>query len=621
MIRVPVRALSTLSAVAVLLASIPAVADPTPEQVVLSLEEFLRLYEQGKVPKEPVETAPHDFAVASSIYRGQVVPGENDEAAAMFTARQHVSVLKERGWVGIPLLPTTVALQSARIGRDEAAIVQQDGWYTLVTQRRGSFDVDLTFAVAVDMQDGVTSLSFELPPSGGAQLVLSVPAREALDFTVAGAQVKSDRVVGTERVVEASLPATSSMAVQWQREIPVAEAATPRLYAELYTLVSLGDGLLQSRSTLQYTILQAGVDHLKARIPEGATLVDVTGAGIRDWKTSPSGELDVALNYAAEGVYRLNLQLEQPLGAGSQTVQAPVPSALGVERSKGWIGVEARGNLEIAAAPETSATPIDVRVLPAAILGVTDQPVLLGYKYLGDAARLPLQVSFHQEVEVLVTLLDQADATTMFTADGRRLTSVRYRVRNNRKQFLRLAMPEKAELWSASVAGRPVQPARAGDGRVLIPLVRSQASGGELASFEVGIVYVEGGTPPAPGGTGSFRAVLPTADVPITYVSWAVYTPVQAKVRSKSVHGALRAVPFLSHPFDQGEVRAIQTVNANASQSVEQQAQQQAGGGALGQGAAPVAVAVPLEGRPLFWEKLLALGEELWVSFDYKGLK
>jgi hypothetical protein len=41
----------------------------------------------------------------------------------------------------------------------------------------------------------------------------------------------------------------------------------------------------------------------------------------------------------------------------------------------------------------------------------------------------------------------------------------------------------------------------------------------------------------------------------------------------------------------------------------------------MGSGATPVAVNVPLEGRPLYFEKLLALGEELWIGFDYKGLK
>ena len=58
----------------------------------------------------------------------------------------------------------------------------------------------------------------------------------------------------------------------------------------------------------------------------------------------------------------------------------------------------------------------------------------------------------------VVTLLDQTQARTMWTRDGRQLTSVTYQVRNNRKQYLRLTMPEGAGRWSAAVGGRAVQP-------------------------------------------------------------------------------------------------------------------------------------------------------------------
>ena len=35
---------------------------------------------------------------------------------------------------------------------------------------------------------------------------------------------------------------------------------------------------------------------------------------------------------------------------------------------------------------------------------------------------------------------------------------------------------------------------------------------------------------------------------------------------------------------------------------------------------APVQVRLPVEGQALAFEKVLALGEELWVGFEYKGL-
>jgi hypothetical protein len=205
----------------------------------------------------------------------------------------------------------------------------------------------------------------------------------------------------------------------------------------------------------------------------------------------------------------------------------------------------------------------------------------------------------------------------MWTPEGRRLTSVKYRIRNNRRQFLRLALPKGAELWSASVGGRAVQPARASDARVMIPLVRSQATGGELAAFEVEIVYVEAGVAPSSRGRGSFSAELPRPDAPSTYVAWTVYAPLDAKVRRFTVEGTLRRVKQLSNPIPAEDMNYVQTANPE----VAQQAVTQANTGSLGDGAVPVPVSLPLQGREVNFERLLALDESLAIRFKYRGLR
>ena len=216
------------------------------------------------------------------------------------------------------------------------------------------------------------------------------------------------------------------------------------------------------------------MNELKAKLPADMTLLDVTGKGIRDWSVNDDGLLTVLLNYAAEGTYRWQLEMERVLEDNDKLNEsAPLVEPIEVERYKGWVGVQASGTLELASAQAKNATIVDVRTLPADIIGVNNQPVLLGYKYIGGQVEIPLEIYKHDEVDVLVTLLDQANATTMFTAEGRRLASVTYDVRNNRRQFLKLGLPEGAELWSASVAGQSVQPAKGGDDKILLPLLRS----------------------------------------------------------------------------------------------------------------------------------------------------
>lgn len=614
-----------LCTAALLGVSTPAAMAQDPDRVVMKLDDFLELYEKTKKREEDDPTPPRAFAISSARYRGEVLAEGGDPRFALFAADVRVEVLAKKGWARVPLLPATVALRSATVAGKEAPVVIENGFYTLVTERRGQFDVALEFGAAVNTSMGSSSVNFQLAPSGATEVALSVPADEDLDFQVANAQLQNSKVAGERRVVEATLPSSGVMSISWQREVPESQKKQdPQVYAEVYTLVRLGDGLMQATTTIQNTILFAGVDKFVVQVPKQMTVLEVQGSAIREWKKVGDTTLEVTLNYAAEGSYPFTIQMERPLAENDADLAAPIVKPQGVERSKGWVGVESGGNLEIGAGDAiTGATPVDVRSLPAAILGITPNPVLLGYKYVGDDVTVPLSVQAHEELDVLVTLLDQVQARTMWTKEGRRLTSVNYQVRNNRKQFLRLRLPQGAELWSASVGGRAVQPASADDGQVLIPLVRSQASAGALAAFAVEVVYVQSADAVPDNGRGTFEGSLPVADVPATYVGWTVYCPEGTKVKRWSYDGNLEHVDYLSNPIPQEDMYYIDTATPEVQQQANVQARSESmgGTGGMGDGAVPVPVSLPITGVPVNFEKLLALDETLTVQFDFRGLR
>lgn len=600
-----------------LLLAAPPVAAQSPDLVTMGLDDFLRLYEQSRSrPPAPV-APPRAHSVAVMDLDGEIIDEGGSPLSARFTARARVVVHGDGGWVRVPLLSDRVALESATLNGRPAPVVLEGDGYTLVTDQGGELDLRLTFVAPIRTEAGRSGFSFPLMPAGASTLRLRLPSADPVELTVANAGAQQEQIVGGRRVVTASLPPRGALDVRWQRDTQgdaAAVAREPRIYSEVTTLVGLGDGVLTATATVRSNILFAGVDQLQLQLPTGVTLLDLSGDGVQDWSVDGAQRLTVKLAYAAEQAHTLRLRMEQVVVPGE--VLAPLVVPLGVERTKGWVGVESRGTVEVGAGEVQGATPVDVRGLPADILGLTSNPVLLGFKYLGADARLPLWVSQHEEADVLVTLLDQAEATTMFTRDGRRLTSVRYEVRNNRRQFLRLRLPEGAELWSVAVGEKAVQPARSGED-LLIPLVRSAASGGALASFGVEVVYVEAGAPPDAAGRGAFEARLPAADAPTTWVGWTIYAPDDAKVRARRATGSLHAVPGLSRPL--GAVDVLLSGPA-AQLQVQDQARAQAAGGGMGEGAAPVRVRLPLEGVPYAFEKVLALDEELWLKVPYSGL-
>jgi hypothetical protein len=154
----------------------------------------------------------------------------------------------------------------------------------------------------------------------------------------------------------------------------------------------------------------------------------------------------------------------------------------------------------------------------------------------------------------------------------------------------------------------------------MIPLIRSKQAGSSLAAFQVEVVYVETGTPTDARGRGTFTATLPVADVPSTYVAWTVYSPEHTKVKKRTVKSNLDHVESLSHPIATYKHELVQVPQAQAAPGDVDLAQKKSGGG-MTRGAAPVPVSLPLQGVETYFESTLALGDQLTVSFDYKGLK
>lgn len=610
---------SCLVALVALFLAGPAHAQSARDQVEISLDDFLEMYDRVKEGVPPL-APPRDASVASLAFDGRITLDDAGEPVnAVLDLVATVIVHRDRGLVRVPLVGGDVAVLSATIGGRTAPVTLTNDAFDVLLGP-GSHEIKLQIVVGTRMEGVLPVFRVRLPAAGAVTARVFLPG-DVWTPTAPGAEVLERAVTSQGTRLRVSLPSTQPLRLAWTRTVPEDEAReTPRIDATVGTLLEIGDGVVHATAIVDHTIRFHGVDVLRFAVPDGYAVLDVTALGLTRWQTD-DGVLEVTLGRELLGLLQVRVDLERVL-TGDGSVQAPLLRPLGVERVKGHLGVTALGTLEVEAADVASASAVDVRALPAGLVTRTQQPLLLGFKYLDDAARVGLVVTQHDDVAVLVTLLDQCNAVSMFTRDGRRITSVTWSVRNNRRQFLRVKMPAGSELWSAAVAGETVQPSKDAHGDVLVPLVRSADEGGAVTAFGVELVYVE--TMPAPdaSGAGSFEADLPAVDVPTTYVAWRVYVPSEARVDTRHVRGNVRAVPQLSRPL--GGLAAMSVPSGSAAQE-EERAQNarsgQAASGGMGSGAGPVRVNLPLEGRVLAFEKLLALDETLHVGFDYKGIK
>lgn len=583
------------------------IKDVDTAQLKLPWKEFKALLEwsvqeadKKKKDKEKVDPSPVPYLVMSAEYMSAEVGKEG----AVFTGKFKINVLEEKGWKKIDILPANVAISEVKLP-DGVFLQLAGGYYSLLTKKAGLIEAELSFSAAVTESGGAYMMSFPKVPSGTCVLDLTVPAKD-VDVRIAGAQSKLVKATDKGTRVVAALPANSAVNVSWERAVPETAKVPTKLYSETRTLVSVADGLILGSAQVSFSILHTPTRQLEMTVPAGVSVLEVTGRQIRDWRVN-AGKLTVQLEKDVIGLFMVDVKYEISQAMASGKTVIPVITGVGVEREKGHIAVVALSNVEIKSDAVTGAHPMDVKDLPPEIVGMTSQPILLAYRYVDPKFQVGLQISKHADVDVLLTVIDRVHFTVMQTFDGKRITRAVYNVRNSRNQFLRLQMPAEAEIWSASVAGRATQPAKDTEGRIILPLVRSDGAGG-MSSFPVELVYAEQGTKPDARGAGTAKVTLPACAEPVMHMTAQLYVPNEG--RYDDFDGSLRPVTAFT-PIGGKAV----AVDANAAQALQMTCTPPAAG------ASPIEVQLPVSGKVYLFEKILAVKDAQWFSYSFSRLR
>ena len=61
---------------------------------------------------------------------------------------------------------------------------------------------------------------------------------------------------------------------------------------------------------------------------------------------------------------------------------------------------------------------------------------------------------------MLMANIEEARYEVLMSDDGKTLTLARYAIRNNQRNFVKIALPPGAIVWSASLGGKPARPGR-----------------------------------------------------------------------------------------------------------------------------------------------------------------
>lgn len=456
--------------------------------------------------------------LGASTYTGRA------ESSGLALHLQLQATLRGPGfWKSVPVVGDEVAVISARVGSTPIALTNQSGYQVWVTDQVGEVTLDLDILVPARGPRG--SLEYDF-------LVARTPVtRFDCAFPGAGLEPRLENTVRADVTADAGgtrlsawLEPTSRIHLVGFKDLGAEDGRAAKVYVETLSLLSIEESTADLFTVLKYAILEAGTQRFDILVPAGLSVVSADGAGAFRYtlEDTPAGTvLHGETAFPIRDAYEVSLRLSRPVVSGAPLDVIP-PRAIGVEREHGWIGVEVIGTIQLAEVERAGALSVDVSQLPAELVGNAVSPVLQGWRYHTEGARVQLTATRLPEREPAAGSVDEVDATTTIAAEGHAQTTLRITLRNRLRHSLRLRLPAGVEVRGCELDGEPISPSRDAEGAVILPLKRS-AGADRPQPFTI-VLSLEGDV----GRLGLFgipSLQLPALELPVSTLKWDVLVP------------------------------------------------------------------------------------------------
>jgi hypothetical protein len=264
----------------------------------------------------------------------------------------------------------------------------------LLLTGRGTFSVDLDFATRLTTDHAANSAPVPMVPALSSVYDVTLEG-ESLNVSLEPALPLQKESGAGKTVVRIYGTAEGEVMLRWE-PAPQERAVETIAFASQQQVLSVSAGLLHVEAQIDYSLLQGLMPQALVGLPEGYSLLKVSGDDVRTWDTrkEPSGAstLVVTLNDPAAATSRLGLTLEKTLPAVPVVIEAPQITVQGVAREKGLIAVALEKGLQAEIAEKQDIGQVDLSEL-AGTTAEKAEGVSLALRYLTRPYKLTLRIS------------------------------------------------------------------------------------------------------------------------------------------------------------------------------------------------------------------------------------
>jgi len=569
-------------------------------KIVLPREQFTQLLNKMKPPVGTILQAPGEFVINKAVYKADM---SNSGTVVNAVFSLEIFPKKNRAYSRVPFLHQAVGLAEVLLDDKPALVIEENGWYQVATTEVGHHQIKVKYYTASNLEKGPQILSMQVIKTAITLFELTVPL-EKVDINVTFAKELTINSRPGMTQISAVLPATNVIMVQAHRKY-IAQKTTAvdtpaKIYAETMNLISIEEDALRVTSRIKLNVMQNSITQIKATVPEGYTILYIQkmdGSRLRDWQIKKSdtgtgagdagaGSADTAggagsvveipFDAPVEGSFMFDIISERLTADKQQDIPFDGFGIMDAVRETGYIGAEKKSTAEAAPTVNEKLDRIDIKDLPYDLVNMSHRPLLFGYRYLRHPYKLVMSITKHEELPTMSTVIDMAGVISVVLEDGKILTRMNYTIRNTWKQFLKLDLPPDSEVWTVYVDGKRENASRSADGKIMIPLARSQSEGDVLKSFTLEVIYFSKGH--GLGMFGSSSVAYPTADIMTSKMLWSVYLPrdyaylhFKGDVEKEEIANTVNLLFGKSRNFSLDQISSYNEVAVNLEKAPHQQ--------------------------------------------------
>ncbi|MDP7421312.1 MAG: hypothetical protein QGH40_05510, partial [bacterium] len=309
------------------------------------------------------------------------------------------------------------------------------------------------------------------------------------------------------------------------------------------SVFTISPSLVAASSRVTLNIEQGGMKWILLKLPDGAKKPEIRShflAGVQPFKDGWRIEFSSIL----KGETTLAVDYSIPFEQSAGFIELAPPEFSGRSRHTGVLGFKSTSDIELTESFDGMQGLARLKGTPP-----PDLKDIHSLYRLTEAGfpRLKLLISKVQHQEKQKAEISELTLQTLMESDSAVMTGVSAKINNpGNKQFLKVWLPESAELWGAYVDGKPVKSGQEesdGPPAHTIPLITKQAD----RSFTIQLVYRQAGIDRfSTAGKVSLQA--PQMDVPVGKVSWDVQIPEGYRLMMPGGNMALVRSPRLDTP-------------------------------------------------------------------------